>query len=100
MAAIRERVRGDGARTFHVQVGCKDSRRAQRRFPNRRQAERWAKTVEAEMIEGRHFRNVEARRRALGEAIDCYVGEEVPKKRNGRMHAFTMPWWKKNLGHL
>jgi hypothetical protein len=58
------------------------------------------KTVEAEMIEGRHFRNVEARRRTLAEAIDRYVADEVPKKRNGGMYAFTMPWWKKNLGHL
>jgi hypothetical protein len=34
-----------------------------RGWRTRRQAERWAKTVEAEMIEGRHFRSVEARRR-------------------------------------
>jgi hypothetical protein len=100
MAAIRERVRGDGARTFHVQVRMRGFPARTATFPNRRQAERWAKTVEAEMIEGRHFRNAEARRRTLAEAIDRYVAEEVPKKRNGQMYAFTMPWWKKNLGHL
>src|SRR5688572_26220114 len=52
------------------------------------------------MIEGRHFRNAEARRRTLAEAIDRYVADEVSKKRNGGMYAFTMPWWKKNLGYL
>jgi integrase len=36
----------------------------------------------------------------LSEAIDRYVADEVPKKRNGGMYAFTLPWWKKNLGHL
>jgi len=75
MAAIRERVRGDGARTFHVQVRMRGFPARTATFPNRRQAERWAKTVEAEMIEGRHFRNAEARRRTLAEAIDRYVAE-------------------------
>jgi len=36
-------------------------------FPTRL-AERWAKTIEADMIEGKHFRSVEARRRTLAEA--------------------------------
>jgi hypothetical protein len=104
MTAIRERVRGNGVRTFHVHVHVQVRMRGfpacTATFPNRRQAERWAKTVEAEMIEGRHFRNVKARRRTLAEAIDRYVAEAVPKKRNGGMYAFTMPWWRKNLGHL
>jgi hypothetical protein len=34
-------------------------------FPTRRLAERWAKTIEASMIEGRHFRSPEARSRTL-----------------------------------
>jgi hypothetical protein len=52
-------------------------------FPTRRMAERWAKTIEGDMIEGRHFRSVEARRRTLGETIDRYIEEEIPKKRDG-----------------
>jgi hypothetical protein len=55
-------------------------------FPTRRQAERWAKTIEADMIEGKHFRSAEARRRTVAEAIDRYVAEELPKKRAGDMH--------------
>jgi len=69
-------------------------------FPTRRMAERWAKTIEADMIEGRHFRSVEARRRTLGEAIDRYLEEELPKKRNGSTSRSNLPWWKKQLGHL
>lgn len=52
------------------------------------------------MIEGRHFRNVEARRRTLGEAIDRYLIDEVPKKRAGGMHRATLPWWKAAIGNL
>jgi integrase len=69
-------------------------------FPTRRLAERWATTIEAQMIEGKHFRGVEARRRTLGEAIDRYLLEELPKKRSGTSHRSNLPWWKKHLGHL
>jgi integrase len=34
-------------------------------FPTRRQAGRWGKTIEADMIEGKHFRSAEARRRSV-----------------------------------
>jgi hypothetical protein len=54
-------------------------------FLTRRLAARRSKSVEAEMIEGKHFRSVEARRRTLGEAIDRYLEHEVPKLRNGSM---------------
>jgi hypothetical protein len=37
------------------------------------------------MIEGRHFRSAEARRRTFGEAIDRYTLEELPKERGGGM---------------
>jgi integrase len=63
-------------------------------------AERWATTVEAEMIEGRHFKDAAARRRTVAEAIDRYMEEEVPRKRSGTMHRAHLPWWKASIGHL
>lgn len=100
MAAIRERKKKDGSRTFHVQVRMAGFPARTETFTTRRQAERWAKTVEAEMIEGKHYRSVEARRRTLGEAVDRYIAEEVPKKRDGKMHTTTLTWWKEQVGHL
>jgi integrase len=69
-------------------------------FPTRRQAERWAKVIEAEMVEGKHFRSAEARRRTLAEAIDRYLENEVPKLRNGIMHRSNLPWWRAKIGQL
>jgi len=69
-------------------------------FPTRRQAERWGKTIEAEMIEGKHFRSVEARRRTLADAIDRYIEEELPKKRDRKTRLPRLTWWKEKLGHL
>jgi integrase len=80
---------------FHVQVRMTGFPSRTASFPTKRQAERWAKTIEAEMIEGRHFRSAEARRRTLGAAIARYLEEEVPKKRNGAMHRFALPWWRR-----
>lgn len=64
MATIRERVKANGTRIFHVQVRMTGFPARTASFPTRRQAERWAKTIEADMIEGKHFRSAEARRLA------------------------------------
>lgn len=103
MASIRERTKGKGAAkvvVYHAQVRQAGFPARTATFPTRRQAERWAKTIEAEMIEGRHFRTVEARRRTLADAIDRYLAEEVPKKRDGNMHRICLPWWRDRLGTL
>ena len=95
MAAIRER----GGR-FHVQVRMAGFPARTATFPTRRQAERWAKTVEAEMIEGKHFRSVEARRRTLAEAIDRYLAEESPRKKDAATRDMRLRWWREKIGHL
>ena len=46
---------------FHVQVRMAGYPARTASFKTRRLAERWAKTLEAEMIEGKHFRSAEAR---------------------------------------
>jgi integrase len=100
MATIRERAKADGTRAFHVQVRMAGFPARTASFSSKRQSERWAKTIEAEMIEGRHFRSVEARRRTLADAIDRYLEREGPKLRDGRMHRSTLPWWREKLGHF
>ena len=99
MANIRERRRGD-KQVFQVQVRMAGYPSRTATFPTKRLAERWAKTIEAEMIEGKHFRSVEARRRTLADAIDRYTEEELPKKRADTMHRYCLPWWRARMGHL
>src|ERR1700735_974602 len=100
MATIRERKTKGQRSVFHVQVRMSGYPARTASFPTRRQAERWAKTVEADMIEGRHFRNVEAWRRTLADAIDRYIEHELPKLRNGSMHKSNLPYWREALGRL
>lgn len=100
MAAIRERKKADGTVVFHVQVRQAGFPARTASFPSKRLAERWAKTVEAEMIEGRHFRSTESRRRTVADAIIRYTAEELPKKRDGNMHRACLPWWQEKIGDL
>ncbi len=100
MPTIRERAKADGTRIFHVQVRMAGFPARTASFPTKRQAERWAKTIEAEMIEGKHFRGVEARRRTVAEAIDRYLEHEVPKLKDGKMHRRNLRYWKDAIGHL
>ena len=95
MPTIRKR-----GKRFQAQVRMSGFPTRTASFPTLRLAERWGTKIEADMIEGRHFRGVEARRRTLAEAIDRYLAEELPKKRNGSTHRSNLPWWKEHLGTL
>lgn len=99
MAAIRERVKSDGTRVFHVQVRMAGFPARTASFRTRAAAKKWAITVEAEMIEGRHFRSIEARRRSLGDAIDRYIRDELPKKTDQTPKS-RLRWWKRQIGQL
>jgi integrase len=100
LATIRARKDKQGTMHFHVQVRMLGYPSRTATFPTRRMAERWAATVEAEMIEGRHFKNAGARRHTLSEAINRYSAEEAPKKRDVRTRLIRLRWWKEQLGHL
>jgi integrase len=100
MATIRHRPDRYGKPRFHVQVRIAGYPARTNSFPTERLAKRWATTIEAEMIEGRAFRNVEARRRSFADAIDRYLEEVVPTKRDARTRRIRLRWWRQKLGHL
>jgi integrase len=100
MATIRERTAKDGSKHFHVQVRRAGYPAITASFPTRRLAERWATTKEASMIEGRHFRDVEARNRTVAEAIDRYLEEELPKKKDAKTRKPRLLWWRERIGSL
>jgi integrase len=98
MATYRTRIGRNGDTTVHTMVRLAGYPTRTASFPNKREAQKWAATVEAEMIEGRHYKGTEGRKRTLAEAIDRYLKEVLPQKRNGSMYGFTLKWWKDNHG--
>jgi integrase len=98
MATIRARTgrNGDVTHTAMVRIAGYPTRTET--FPSKRDAERWATKVEAEMLEGRHSKDTSGRKRNLGEAIDRYLAEVLPLKKDGSMYRFTLRWWKEKHG--
>lgn len=99
MATYRTRTGRNGDTTVHTMVRLAGYPTRTASFPNKREAQKWAATVEAEMIEGRHYKGTEGRKRTLAEAIDRYLAEVLPQKRDGSMYRFTLAWWKDKHGH-
>jgi integrase len=98
MPTFRSRTNKDGSVTVHTMVRKAGYPTRTASFPNKREAAKWAATVEAEMIEGRHYKDALGRKRTLAEAIDRYTAEVLPQKRNGSMYGFTLKWWKDRHG--
>lgn len=98
MATIRKRRRRDGSVAFQAIVRRAGYPERTETFDDERKAREWATMIEGSMIEGRHFRGSEGKRRTLAEAIDRYIEFEVPKKRDGEMHRTTLRWWKEQIG--
>lgn len=98
MATFRTRTGKDGRTSVHTMVRLSGYPTRTATLPSMRDAKRWAATIEAEMVEGRHFKDAAGRKRTLAEAIDRYLDEVLPQKRDGSMYRFTLAWWKTNHG--
>lgn len=99
MATIEERRQSDGSNVFRVKVRLKGQPVQSASFRRLTDARRWAQSIEAAMREGRHFKSGEAKKRTLGEAIDRYIKEELPKKaKGGANQTAQFTWWRKVLG--
>lgn len=98
MATFRTRTAKDGSTSVHTMIRMAGHPTRTATWPNMKEAKRWAATVEAEMIEGRHFKGTEGRKTTLGEAIARYRREVLPLKKDGSMYGFTLAWWAANYG--
>lgn len=98
MATFRTRTGRHGDTTVTCMVRLTGYPTRTETFGTKREAQKWAATVEAEMIEGRHFKGTAGRTRTLAEAIIKFRAEVLPLKKNGSMYGFTLDWWESNHG--
>jgi integrase len=98
MANIQERRNGKGEVRFRVQVRVKGYPAQTATFPTKTAAKLWAKTTEAAIAEGRHFKTAEAKKHTLGDVVDKYLREALPGKRYGQERKGHLAWWKEKLG--
>lgn len=98
MATISKRTAQDGSVTYAVQVRLKGAPPQNASFKRLTDAREWAASTESAIREGRHFKALEAKRRTLGELIDRYVDDILPRKKNARNQKLHYSWWRDKLG--
>jgi len=101
MANIQERKGRDGKITYRVQVRLKGYPTETASFERKTDAKKWAQQTETAIRDGRYFRTAEAKRHTLGEAIDRYVKEVLPRKpRSFKQQNGQLRWWRGRIGHV
>src|SRR5258706_13210075 len=101
MASIEPRPTPDGKPGYRVKVRLKSTPTLSATFSRLTDAKRWAQSTEAAIRDGRHFKNIAAKKHTVGELIDKYIADVLPTKpRNSRNQKKHLIWWKDELGTL
>ena len=96
MATFRERVTSNGERKWNAIVRREGFPDKSATFPNKRDAERWARLIEGDYAKGRHLPSLEAERHTVTELVNRYEPELTPKRR--KAVAAHLVWWRSALG--
>lgn len=91
MATVRKR----GAK-WQARIRIKGQAPVEKSFPNRADAEKWAKITESEMIRGMYIRRTEAERMTLEDALKDYASQITPKKRSADNEKYRIKLWKRD----
>lgn len=91
-----------GEKSYRAQVRVKGRASQSATFPNRKEAEAWAASIETAIREGRHFPHAAAKRTsfdALAKGyIETVVAEFDEKERATRTR--QLEWWAKQFSGL
>lgn len=99
MASIQKRVSKSGAVSYRVQVRLKGQPPQTASFERKTDARRWASKIETEMEEGRYFATSRAKQRTLGDLINRYISDILPRKPRSILAQKTqLEWWRNQLG--
>jgi integrase len=101
MGSIREYKKEDGSVSYHAEVRLRGNPPQRSVHRTRSLAKKWIQDTESAIRDGRHFKSTEAKRHTLGELIDRFINQWLPKhpKRQAKQTAL-LTWWKNRLGHL
>lgn len=101
MGSIREFTKKDGSKSYHAEIRMRGHPVERDNFRTRSAAKKWIQDTESAIRDGRHSKVSEAKRHTLGELIDRFITQWLPKnpKSQSKQTALLM-WWKQRLGHL
>src|ERR1019366_5089121 len=98
-AVIEERFTRAGAISYRAKVRLKGHPEVNATFRRLTDARKWKQDTESAIRDGRYFAVAEAKRHTLGELVDRYVNDVLPRKpKNGSSTKQQLLWWKSKLG--
>ena len=99
MANIERRVSKTGETSYRVKVRLKGHATQSGTFKRLTDARKWVQDTESAIRAGRHFKTSEAKRHTLGDLIDRYIREVLPRKPKSKVdQGQQLSWWKAQLG--
>ena len=79
MGSIREVIKKDGSKSYHAEVRIRGAASQRASFRNSSLAKKWIQKIEAAIRDGKYFPDAESRRHTIGETIDRFIGEWLPR---------------------
>ncbi|MCH7485830.1 MAG: tyrosine-type recombinase/integrase [Proteobacteria bacterium] len=99
MASIQKRVSKQGNVSYRAQVRRKGHPPLTVTFDRKTDAQKWAADREADIRQGRHFKYASAKSHTLGEMVDRYIADILPRKPRSKLtQTGQLNWWKDELG--
>lgn len=98
MATIRKRVGPKGTR--YMAVIRREGQTSTATFRTKSEASKWAGIIEADIAQGKHLPNPEAKRRTVRELLERYKRSEIPKKRDQAKPTQYANYWINRIGNL
>ncbi len=101
MGSIREVSKKDGTTSYHAEVRVRGSVPQRASFRTRTLAKKWVQDIESSIRDGRHFRTSESKKHTVGELVDRFIEQWIPKSpKYQKKNTALVLWWKEELGHL
>jgi integrase len=98
MATIERRTDAQGRTSYRAKVRIQGAPAQSATFQRKTDAQRWAKSTEAAIHEGRYLPSSEARKHTVADLIDRYTRDVLPAKKDGAHQARQLAWWREQLG--
>lgn len=101
MGSIREVTKKDGSKSYHAEIRLRGYPTERENFRTRSAAKKWIQDTESAIRDGRHAKTSEAKRHTLGELLDRFIAQWLPKNAKSQAkQTALLTWWKQRLGHL
>ena len=100
MAEIKERIKKNGKISYTVSIRIKGSPSVSKTFDRKTDAKEWASRMESQIRENINFPKRKAQKYTIGDIIDLFIENELPKKKPNAQTEFKMVlnWYKNEIG--